>query len=444
MNRYQRFLATLFLLLPGAVTLAGWENISPEQVVHHLRSVDFIDESRGYATGWVEYTDGTVQSVLMRTVDGGGIWQFQGFNGQEINAMEFTDVNTGMLVGRSVRCDCGLIKRTTDGGVTWQDTETEYEGAFRGVEFADGKNGIVGGGDPVSGDGYILRTTDGGASFQVALHQSASHVRRVHMVDRSTAFAASGEVAEAEGRIIESDNIDGAFGTVSWELLKEFDGFATIHGIRFVDRNTGFALLNIVDGPAFYTSIQKTTDRGATWNEAFKSTDYTLVGLDFADDRNGMAVGLNGAVVRTSDAGETWSLTVTGQTQLLTWVDFVSPDIAYAVGTSGTVLKFTNATGIDDLGDGRVASGTTSLDCSPNPTDGRTRIDLTMIERPNECVMELYGIEGGLVRRVPLDETSGLIETDDLAEGAYIYQVRRDRGEEGGTIVGIGRVVVRK
>ena len=51
----------------------------------------------------------------------------------------------------------GIIRRTTDGGQTWNEPFPHLPSTFAAIDFADAKNGLIGG--VVSS---ILRTTTGG------------------------------------------------------------------------------------------------------------------------------------------------------------------------------------------------------------------------------------------------------------------------------------------
>jgi gliding motility-associated-like protein len=78
---------------------------------------------------------------------------------------------------------------------------------------------------------------------------------------------------------------------------------------------------------------------------------FNMNDMSFIDDRNGLAVGVNGAIAKTTDSGYTWQyipykfISPAGQLALasLNDVQFVTPSIAYAVGGSGLMIKSTDA-----------------------------------------------------------------------------------------------------
>ncbi len=81
-----------------------------------------------------------------------------------------------------------------------------------------------------------------------------------------------------------------------------------------------------------------------------KQFGFSVLDIDFFDNNNGIAVGLNSGIAYTKDAGVTWNygaFTFIGQTgvQIGTQfqdVHFASANVAYAVGTNGCMSKTTD------------------------------------------------------------------------------------------------------
>lgn len=426
-----RFLQIVFLVLStgavNGVTLhAQWQNISPPDLVHHLRSVSFVDEMRGYATGWIEYSSGTVQSVLARSVDGGDTWQFQGFDNVELNAMAFTDFEHGYLVGRSIPCNCPLLKQTTDGGATWHDvTYNEMSGSFRAVDFSDPLNGIIGGGDPETADGYAFSTVDGGNTFVQTFALPLAHVRRVNQLNKTTAFVTGGEVPEGENIVYKTTNANAPLGEVRWQPVSMFEGAVAIQGLTFTTESVGYALLNTLADGIFFGNLFKSTDGGETWNEIYRSLEYTYIGLAFLDAEHGVVVGANGAIAQTNDGGVTWSETVTGATQLLTWVDLVSPSVAYAVGTNGSILKYSAVASVHD--EKSVEDGA-SITVRPNPVSSFGQLSLSSERTLVNARFALFDVYGREVLESTLQDGNGTVNLNGLTSGAYFYRLTSTDG----------------
>lgn len=164
-------------------------------------SIRFSDKKHGYAVGSVLRRSGgdevVIDSLLMRTEDGGDTWQrikvptkselfhidFSGNShgwivgdGGVILAstdegriwtkqvsgtalplynVDFRDDNEGYIVGKA-----GTILRTSNGGVTWEKVSTNFKDTLMRVDFADDKNGWI-----VGYKGEILRSNDKGRTW---------------------------------------------------------------------------------------------------------------------------------------------------------------------------------------------------------------------------------------------------------------------------------------
>jgi photosystem II stability/assembly factor-like uncharacterized protein len=130
----------------------------------------FVDANNGWSiTGYAADTLATPEWSITRTTDGGENWSVQyidaGNTDMQFNAIQFTDVNNGWVVG-----DGGKIFKTTNGGIDWTqvtNTGLPSDAFSKCVFFVDANNGWIGTNIPdVLGDQRaILRTTDGGSSW---------------------------------------------------------------------------------------------------------------------------------------------------------------------------------------------------------------------------------------------------------------------------------------
>ncbi len=107
---------------------------------------------------------------------------------------------------------------------------------------------------------------------------------------------------------------------------------------------------------AFLISLPSLTSRAQTnppmgsspWKYANPAPiGYSFTDMSFVDNRNGLAVGTTGGIMKTTDSGRNWQAiaykyaTNTGGVQLANFSDvhFVTNSIAYAVGTGGVMAK---------------------------------------------------------------------------------------------------------
>lgn len=164
-------------------------------------SIRFSDKKRGYVVGSVLKKSGNedvvVDSLLMRTEDGGDTWRrinvptkaelfHLDFNGNShgwivgdegvvlattdegntwtkqssgtnlpLYNVDFRDDNDGYIVGKT-----GVILRTENGGRTWQRVDSAFKETLMRVDFADDKNGWI-----VGYGGSVLRSVDRGTTW---------------------------------------------------------------------------------------------------------------------------------------------------------------------------------------------------------------------------------------------------------------------------------------
>ena len=123
-----------------------------------LLSIRFADKKRGLAVGSLLNGKGNVvDSLVMRTVDGGLTWQRVIVPSKsELFHLDFNGSSHGWIVG-----DKGHILATVDGGDTWHVQRSGTANALFNVDFRDDNDGYA-----VGENGTILRTENGGSSWE--------------------------------------------------------------------------------------------------------------------------------------------------------------------------------------------------------------------------------------------------------------------------------------
>ena len=123
----------------------------------------FVDALNGWMFGASLSTTGTNTDIL-HTTDGGLSWTTQATNVGSVNAIYFSDLLHGWIVGRNA-----LLMKTTDGGANWttlSNTNQNPEAQFRSVYALNANVCYFGSSVPNTSSGqYILKTTDGGNSW---------------------------------------------------------------------------------------------------------------------------------------------------------------------------------------------------------------------------------------------------------------------------------------
>ncbi|HLL77646.1 MAG TPA: YCF48-related protein [Pyrinomonadaceae bacterium] len=130
---------------------ADFNGATPE-----LYSVRFTSKKRGWIAGSLSRGDRVLDSLLLRTDDGGASWQRVSAPVRvELLHLDFRGEKRGWIVG-----DRGTILRTSDGGDTWRQQRVNTTATLYHVDFEDDETGWA-----VGERSTILRTTDGGATW---------------------------------------------------------------------------------------------------------------------------------------------------------------------------------------------------------------------------------------------------------------------------------------
>lgn len=155
---------------------ADFRNGTPEFI-----SIRFSDKNRGLVIGSVVNSkDEIVDSLLMRTEDGGDTWIRTPLpTKSEIFHLDLNGNSHGWIVG-----DKGLVMATTDGGRTWTTHTSGVTRALFAVDFRDDNDGFA-----VGGGGTIIRTEDGGLTWQKVPNSFSETLKRVNFADDKNGWA---------------------------------------------------------------------------------------------------------------------------------------------------------------------------------------------------------------------------------------------------------------
>jgi photosystem II stability/assembly factor-like uncharacterized protein len=195
-------------------------------------SIRFSNRKRGIVIGSIlNKQDRVVDSLVMRTEDGGETWQrmivptkkelfhldfvgnlrcwivgdeglilFSDNGGanfriqtsgtlMDLYNVDFRDEREGYAVGSK-----GTILRTENGGETWEKVKIEFPQTFMRVDFADDKNGIITG-----YDGTILRSSDKGKTWTKLPSITKEHLYGLYFMKKyGWAVGANGIVLQYE------------------------------------------------------------------------------------------------------------------------------------------------------------------------------------------------------------------------------------------------------
>jgi RHS repeat-associated protein len=139
-----------------------WETTLPNGLNSALvtTAVQFLDNSRGYLSGYIQVNANLTRGYVYQTFDGGHTWQrITGTVASDLRKIQMIG-NTGYAVGNS-----GIVLKTTTAGQSWDMLNLYGNNVmtnFTDLYFINANEGIIAGGST------IVKTTDGGATFTVA------------------------------------------------------------------------------------------------------------------------------------------------------------------------------------------------------------------------------------------------------------------------------------
>ena len=239
----------------------------------------------------------------------------------------------------------GKILLTVDGGKTWQAKSSGADLALYNVKFADAQNGWVCG-----QDGLILHTTDGGETWHKQESGVNTAIFAMSFVDKNYGWAVS-EAATylrttSGGESWETGRIEASVEGVAEEAtLAMVD--PTLYDVHFIDEKTGWMV-------GEFGKIYHSTDGGMTWQEQQNAllghagiddalNLPALFGVRFKNVTEGVAVGIEGKVVKTTDGGKTWAFTAEDisafSTDPLYDLHLFGDGKGWIVGAAGRVLQ---------------------------------------------------------------------------------------------------------
>ncbi|MFI5136682.1 MAG: YCF48-related protein [Sphingobacteriales bacterium] len=149
--------------LPDHDLMNIWETTLPNGLNASLvvTAVQFLDNSRGYLSGYVQVNPTLTRGYSYQSFDGGHSWQrITGIVAGDLKKVQFIG-STGYAVGNS-----GIVLKTVNGGQSWDMLNLYASNVltnFNDLFFINANEGII-----VGEKATIVKTTDGGATFRVA------------------------------------------------------------------------------------------------------------------------------------------------------------------------------------------------------------------------------------------------------------------------------------
>lgn len=385
---------TLLVAFTAACLAQSWMEITPAISNEQLEDVFFISPVKGWAVG--------AKNTILTTNDGGNTWTSQtsplSASAGHLNGVWFNSPTIGWILSSS-----DTVLTTIDGGTTWIPKEIPGVYKYNDIQFVSADTGFLVGENGTQG--VIKRTFNGGATWQTATTPKVLY----------GAHFANSHIGYATGYLGFIYGTTNAGAT--W--VEQKAGGATIannlYAVFMLSPAEGWVAGNT-------SSIWYTTDSGQTWTSRNSGTNAGKKAVHFFDSQRGWlgtTSSLGGAKpLRSSiDSGKTWVID-TIFTSSVHALAFSGDTLGWAVGENGIILRMGTppAVGVPSaIGD--VTNAKHTLKVYPNPTSNTLNITGTLaVER--YTVTNLLGET--VLSGEPTNAYNFQLHTATLPRGTYL------------------------
>ena len=383
-------------LIPTSLIAQDWKTVlclSPQGVI----DVCWVNETTAYAVSAI-YNGDFVN--VKKTSDGGLTWEEQYVGIPQMNFREIASPNNGgdvFIIGND-----GTLIHSDNGGDNWNTIDIGTTLSLRDIFFLSNTIGYIS-----SDYATIFKTTDGGMTWTL-LHENMQYgvsIKKICFINEQRGFIV--------GFNFFYETFDGG---LNWTPAPGFETFSTelyqINDIQFLDENIGYISGDL--GLLF-----KTSDAGKSWVD--KHVDYhypnaSIKSFKFLDsDPNiGFACGSYGLLIRTYDAGDNWELMSSDapvsnepNKPYFYALDFYG-DKGLLVGQSIILGYGINATSTSEI-----------IKLFPNPVNDVLTF-IICVKRVDEVqVIDM----NGKVCKVIINPVNNNIQCGDLLSGEYILRI---------------------
>lgn len=341
-----------------------------------------------------------------------------------ISDVNFSDVNTGYAISWEFGLTNpdfigSIILKTTNGGLNWQTNRVDTGITFSKIFFTDSQNGMLTG-YPVG----ILRTTNGGLNWTTDHIDSATfydYPIKSFIKRNAQLSLACGGWNDIQGVIWRTTN-----NGLNWKA--QGVAYEPLYSLHFFDDNNVIA----VGGDFEYgASMARSTNGGINWVYTSFEQFGIALGMSFRIPTEGwIALSLGHTFLYTRNSGNTWNAWETPNGEYIYDVKFSNNRNGIAVGEHGAILKFnTDYVGIENTGT-TIPSNIHLKQNYPNPFNPSTIISFT-IQRPEFVTLKIYDMLGKEVQTL----INGIINPGEhkinfsaaeIPAGVYYYTLKTE------------------
>ena len=366
-----------------------------------LNEIVFPAPDTGYVVG--------ENGLIIRTLNGGEEWTaLDAGTTKHVNDIFFFDPRNVVIVG-----DSGLFSITYDAGEHWSTTYLMPEQPIdlSSVFFTSSLIGFVGGRTNVS-SGIILKTTDGGLSWEETVKPASFldvQYKRIVFPTPDIGYALT------RGMCMKTTDGGNHWFVTDTALVSSGGMFSILEDAFFFSADTGF-IVGWYNGFSGYT-----TNGGESWTDQLLSNNQWY-SIDFPSRDIGYLVGWS-QLMKTSDGGQTWQDETSPliSNSSLYSMEFTDNNTGYACGANGVIIK-TSSGGITNTKSIIVSD---DLIIYPNPSGGRFQIEmntgLDQISTP--LSIKVYSSLGEKVAEVQGLLMPAHLNLEDQPAGLYLLVV---------------------
>jgi photosystem II stability/assembly factor-like uncharacterized protein len=301
--------------------------------VNSFQDLQFIDTMTGY---FVSRDYENYQSFLYETKDFGDSWRVKSNIANSVISLTFINSQTAFAVMSDSTSHHNILK-STDGGMTWDESFAGFLFGSYNIYFRDEQVGVVFG--AYVGGGILLSTFDQGDHWKI--HKLSCSFNDLFFFNKDQGLLIGGfwEMHTGSMGYVFSFNDGGKSLHLNYE-----DSGEPILGFS-VNETMGFILCQWMSmrGLSSFT-LAKTLDSGQNWQFLPVGEEGNCHDMYFANESVGWLVGSFGhaKILKTTDGGEKWQPEWQHADTLaaLHSIYFVNQNSGWAVGDQGMIVKY--------------------------------------------------------------------------------------------------------
>ena len=319
-NRLTNWVLILTLsILPSLVFSQDW--FLSYSSSNRLNKVFTLDVNHAYAVG--------PGGFFVRTTNGGFTWeQVQTNTTKQLFDVQFINSMTGFICG-----DTGTMLKSIDGGTSWNPCTTNTTLNLRSICFINNNIGWISGSSSYSAlqinadTGVILKTTNGGSTFSVSKTLNEG-VQKIAAFNPDTCLAIS----------------DAYSNKTIWRTTNSGATWQSVHSGGFNVSLTSIVTFpyGVAYIPNAIQNLYSTHDFGASWDSSSLASGQVVTDMSFPSPDTGYSAGYDamagvGNLFVSLDGGQIWTSQF-GEKPFIS-INFANDTCGFACTSDGYIYK---------------------------------------------------------------------------------------------------------